>query len=293
MRSWRIFWLVLALNGGLAACAHAQATLVRGQNQTPVSLEEALSQVRPGSIVLVGENHDLQTHHDQELAVMQTLRARGLTVAVGMEFFSYIYQAQVDAFRAGTLAEADFLRQIQWGRDPFSLYRDQALFASASEGAATVALNAPMSLTGVIAKKGLGGLTPEQAALLPPQFSWGRDSYKQRFFDEMGGLDHLPNPQMAENYFAAQSVWDDTMAWRAVDYLTAHPTQVLVIVVGEFHVQYGGGLPDRLRARGNFPLWTLSMINTDGLSAEEVEQAITPSAAYGARADYIWYGVAH
>ena len=293
MKSWAVFGLILALNCGLCACAHAQSTLVRGTDQQVLSLSQALAGVQPGSIVLVGENHDLQTHHDQELQVMQALRSRGLTVAVGMEFFSYIYQNQVDAYRAGTLAESDFLKQIRWGSDPFPLYKDQALFPLASEGAGTVALNAPMALTGKIAQGGLASLSPDEQSLLPPQFTLGRDSYKQRFFDLMGGMDHLPSVAVADNYFTAQSVWDDTMAWRATEYLKAHPAQVLVIVVGEFHVQYGGGLPNRLQARGNFPLWTISMVNTDGMTADEVQQEILPSTQYGPRADFVWFGVAH
>jgi uncharacterized iron-regulated protein len=89
------------------------------------------------------------------------------------------------------------------------------------------------------------------------------------------------------NYFAAQSIWDDTMAWRAVEFLKLHPEQTLFIIVGEFHVQYGGGLPDRLRARGLKNVISLSLVNVDGMSADEEKVATEPTAD-GPRADFIW-----
>ncbi len=137
-----------------------------------------------------------------------------------------------------------------------------------------------------VAKSGLDSLTAEERRLLPPQFSLGRASYKNRFLSMMP---HLPSPDAGDRYFAAQSIWDDTMAWRAVDFITAHPNQVLVVVVGEFHAQYGGGLPDRIRARApGIRVWTFSQINTTGLTKDEVRVEITPSPSEGPRGDYLW-----
>ncbi|WP_374073808.1 ChaN family lipoprotein [Bdellovibrio bacteriovorus] len=271
----------------LSACAHAQSSgILRGNTQQPVTLEEAVSSVTPGSVVVIGENHGFKEHQTQQVAIMTALRARGLKVSVGMEFFTYTQQDLVDSYRAGTLAEADFLKAIAWGSPSYDYYRDQAVFPLLSEGAATLALNAPRSLTGKVSKQGLNSLTPEESALLPPQFSLGRDSYKRRFLSMMP---HLPNPEAGERYFAAQSIWDDTMAWRATDFLAAHPDQVLVIVVGEFHVQYGGGLPDRIHARApQVPVLTFSQVNTLDLSEEEIATEIAPSPLDGPRADFLW-----
>ncbi|WP_413612289.1 ChaN family lipoprotein [Bdellovibrio sp. HCB-110] len=271
----------------LSACAHAQSSgILRGNTQQPVTLEEAVSSVTPGSVVVIGENHGFKEHQTQQVAIMTALRARGLKVSVGMEFFTYTQQGLVDSYRAGTLAEADFLKAIAWGSPSYDYYRDQAVFPLLSEGAATLALNAPRALTGKVSKQGLNSLTPEESALLPPQFSLGRDSYKRRFLSMMP---HLPNPEAGERYFAAQSIWDDTMAWRATDFLAAHPDQVLVIVVGEFHVQYGGGLPDRIRARApQIPVLTFSQVNTLDLSEEEIATEIAPSPLDGPRADFLW-----
>lgn len=272
----------------LSACAHAQSVgILRGNDLQSTSLEEAVQSVSPGSIVVIGENHGLKVHQNQQLSIMQALRARGLTVAVGLEFFTYTDQPLVNQYRNGELPEVDFLKKIQWGSPSYDFYRDQALFPNLNEGAHTVALNAPRSLTGKVSKTGLESLTEDEKAILPPNFSLGRDSYKTRFLASMGH--HLPSPQAGERYFASQSIWDDTMAWNATNYVAAHPDQVFVIVVGEFHVQYGGGLPDRIRVRApGMNVLTFSQVDTSGLSAEDIQAEITPSTEYGIRANYLW-----
>lgn len=270
----------------LIACAHAQSTgILRGDSHKTSTLQESLQSVRPGSIVVIGENHGFKEHQRQQVAIMQQLRDQGLKVSVGMEFFTYTQQPLVNQYRAGTLAESDFLKAIAWGSPSYDLYRDQAIFPNLTEGAATIALNAPRSLTGKVAKQGLNSLTPEESALMPPQFSLGRESYKKRF---MAMMPHLPNPEVGERYFAAQSIWDDTMAWQATNFIHANPEQVLVIVVGDFHVQYGGGLPDRIKARfPQAPVISFSQVNTLNLSDKEIAEQIQVIDSE-ARADFLW-----
>jgi uncharacterized iron-regulated protein len=282
MKSLNLF-LVAVL---LSACAHAQSSgIFRGNDLQETTLSESLSQVTPGSIVVIGENHGFKEHQRQQIEVMSELRRQGRKVAVGMEFFTYTEQAYLDSYQHGSLSEAGFLAAIKWKSPSFEYYRDQTLFPNLAEGASTVALNAPRTITGKVAKTGLVSLTDEEKALLPPQFSLGRDSYKERF---LAMMPHLPNPESGERYFAAQSIWDDTMAWRATEYIKTHPEQVMVIVVGEFHVAYGGGLPDRIHQRApQIPVKTISQINTFGLSDSEITEQITPSVKEGPRGNLL------
>jgi uncharacterized iron-regulated protein len=264
-----------------------QEGIFNGTTLSGTSIENALKSVGPGSIVIVGENHGFKEHQAQQIEIMSFLRAKGLKVSVGMEFFTYTEQNLLDDYRAGKLSEVDFLKEIKWGGTPFDFYRTQALFANAKDGSTTIALNAPRFLTSKVSKAGLQSLTPQEMAILPPSFSLGRDSYKQRFLDLMG--QHLPSPQAGERYFAAQSIWDDTMAWQASSFIEKNNDQVLVIVVGEFHVQFGGGLPDRIHSRSpQIPIVTFSQINTLGLSDQEIDLEKGPSSVYGPRADYLW-----
>jgi uncharacterized iron-regulated protein len=79
------------------------------------------------------------------------------------------------------------------------------------------------------------------------------------------------------------------MAWQAVKFISEHPDQVLVVVVGEFHVQYGGGIKYRIQQRlPGAEVVTLSQIWAEDMSDDEIMQEMQPSETEGPRADFIW-----
>lgn len=269
------------------ACATTQhRTVIKdGQTLQELTLQDVAAAASPGMVLIVGETHDNPVHSSQHILLLEALKARGLKVSIGMEFLTYTDQAYVDLFLQQQLDEPSFLKAVNWRGNNFQFYRDQILFSRSSAGR-TYALNAPRSLSSKISKSGLPSLTPEESALLPPQFTRGNQDYFDRFKAAMGS--HVPGPEALERYFMAQSLWDDTMAWRAQLALQSDPGQVLVIIVGEFHAQYGGGLADRLRARGIHSIQTVSQINIRGLSPSEVQVELQPHSQYGPRADYLW-----
>ncbi len=250
------------------------------------AIHDIVAEVRPGDILVIGEDHGQEQARAQQLALLESLRQNGFKVSLGMEFFTYSDQPIVDQYLAHHLSEEEFLQKIAWGNTiSYSYYKDQVLSQKRSIGELTIALNAPRSITGQVAKKGLDSLSEEQQKLLPPNFTVGRESYRERFFAQMP---HLPSPEAAQRYFVAQSIWDDTMAWQTQNFIIRHPEQVFVIIVGDFHVQYGGGLPDRIKQRtGQRPL-TISYQSAAELNQDELETAILDHPVYGSRADFIW-----
>ena len=274
------------LLGALLTCTSCStwAQLYDGKTLQTATLTEMTSQVQPGSIVILGENHGLAAHRDQHLEVLRQLRAQGLKVSVGLEFINYTDQLSVDLYRSGDLNDEQFLSAIKWTGFGFEFYKPQLIFPDVQNGEYSLGLNLSRTVTSKISKNGLASLDESDLALLPPNFEVGRDSYKERFMAAAGAHCKVP-----ENCFAAQSAWDDTMAWTAVTFLKAHPEQVLVIVVGEFHAQFGGGLADRIRKRWpEAQIKILSQIWAEGMSAEEIQQELQPSAVEGPRGDYIW-----
>lgn len=252
----------------------------------PVTLEAALLGIGPGHVLIVTEEHDVARHHENQLAVLQALQQRGLRVSVGLEFLAYPDQPWVDRYVRGEIAEDAFLRTVRWGGTPFEWYRPLILFPRTA-GGETVALNAPEPVTKALAQRGLEGLSDEERSLLPPGFALGNAAYFERFAREV--QQHGPLPETAvHNFFAAQSAWDDTMAWRAARFLEAHPEQVLVIIVGDFHASYGGGLPDRLWARGVTKTVVISQVDARGLDEAGVRALLAPDPRDGPRADFIW-----
>lgn len=259
--------------------------LLEGGNLKSTTIESLVAKVAAGGVLVLGELHGNKTHYLRQKAALSALMASGrCTVSVGLEFLSWVHQSSVDDYFDGKLAEADFLKAAEWGGNPFADYRDQALFPRAT-GGRLIALNAPRILTGAISKRGIENLTAEELALMPPGFVLGRNDYRERFDAIMGG--HVP-AQALDRYFAAQSTWDETMAWQVADFLTSNPSHCVAVIVGDFHVNFGGGLPDRLRARGVKNVVTISQVDTFGLTEPELTAELGPHPNYGDRSDGIW-----
>lgn len=264
--------------------------LLDGVTLKTETLENIVSRVKPGGVLVLAEEHGNAVHYSRQKEALRALHGTGACrVSVGLEFIDWTHASATDEFLAGRLPEADFLTAVGWGGNPFSDYRDQALFPRLS-GGSLLGVNAPRALSGAIAKKGVAGLSADETALLPPAFEVGNDGYRERFEMIMGG-GHIPAAAM-DRYFAAQSVWDDTMAWQANEFLKQNPGDCLVIIVGDFHAAWGGGLPDRLRARGIANVVTISQFDTTQLSEVDLALEIGPHPKYGARADAVWLSTA-
>lgn len=262
----------------------AFSQLFDGRTQSETSLGHLISQVKPGTILFLGENHGLASHRDQHMQILQSLHAMGLKVSVGLEFINYTDQNYVDLYRTGRMNEQEFLSSIKWGGFGFEFYKPQLTFPILEIGEYSLGLNMPRVITSKISKNGLAGLSPDDWKYMPPNFQPGRDSYKARFMEAAGGHCKVP-----ENCFLAQSTWDDTMAWQAVKFIEQYPEQVLVIVVGEFHVQYGGGTPHRVRVRKpDAQIVTLSQVWAEDMTDDEIKKSLSPSETEGPRADFIW-----
>lgn len=279
MRNLPILLLLISLFCPVLAFSQ----LYDGQKLAPATLEALVSRVMPGTVVLLGENHGLAAHRDQHLQILQELRKKGLKISVGLEFINYTDQPAVDLYRNQKLSEEEFLKTIAWAGFGFEFYRPQLNFPD-PQTEFSLGLNIPRTITSHISKNGIGSLTPEELSLMPPDFALGRDSYKERFMAAAGA--HCKNP---DNCFAAQCAWDDTMAQTATQFLNAHPDQVLVIVVGEFHVQFGGGLGFRIQSRRpQTNIVSLSQIWAEDMTDNEIAAALQPSLTEGPRADFIW-----
>ncbi|HPI39802.1 MAG TPA: ChaN family lipoprotein [Pseudobdellovibrionaceae bacterium] len=259
--------------------------IYEGQSLRQRSLEEILSTVKPNTVILLGENHGVLEHKNQHLQILNQLRHQGLKVSVGLEFLDYRNQKEVDLYRQGYLKESDFLNQVQWGGVSFDFYREQLQFPKYEQGEFSLALNLSRQVTNKVMRHGLLSLSPEESSWLPPQFELGREIYKKRFTES---IPHKIPEDKLINWFTAHCLWDDTVAWTISDFMKNNPDQVLVVVMGDFHIQYGGGLPDRLQKRWGGVQMSLSQLNSWGAKDKEIEEILKPHPEYGPRADYIW-----
>ena len=258
--------------------SYAESQFFDGQTLEEVSLSQVVERIKLGTIVIMGELHGNEAHHlnQREVLVKMAQKEELPAISVGMEFIDYTQQAHLDDFLNQLITEETFLDRIQWGRIPFENYRFQVKLPP-YRGGWTYGINLPRSITGKVGQGGLESLTPEEAALLPPNFEVGNDFYFERFEAIMKG--HVPD-EFIMNYFVAQSLWDDTMAWRTLLAMEERPHQAFAIMVGDFHAAWGHGLADRLRKRGAQDVLVISQIQS--------QEDLKLDPKYGARGDFVF-----
>ncbi len=222
-------------------------------------------------VVCLGERHPVATDHLVQADVVRRLLAsskqRGGELAVGFEMFQLPAQAVLDRYAQGQASEAELLSeseyQQRWGFD-FDLYRP-ILEAAQAGGAALIALNAPREWTRSVARQGLEQTDPELREQFPELHLDDREH--QEFFER--AMAHHPHGAHAghgahaanSGFYAAQVLWDETMAERAAQWLhEAGEAARLVIIAGAGHC-HRSAIPRRLARRLREPVLAVRIVN--------------------------------
>ena len=92
-------------------------------------------------------------------------------------------------------------------------------------------------------------------------------------FGQHGGHGHS-GPSF-ENFFAAQVLWDETMAESVADYVMASPDTQVIVLAGEGHVVFDFGIPSRVQRRLGDDLVAYSVL-------------LNPTATTPELADFFW-----
>ncbi len=214
--------------------------------------EQLLRDLATADVVCIGEEHDNPHAHWAELRILRDLteRARmsGRVVGLGLEMVQTPFQKALDRYADYESNGRQLMKDARWAERwgyPFSFYQPMLSLARRRH-VAILALNAPSSLTHQIAKGGLGSLDDEQKSELPDLDL--HDPEHRAFFDQdIKG--HPAMPDKMRNLYAAQVVWDESMADAAADWLgTNFPARQLVIFAGAAHCRRPA-IPRRIRRR--------------------------------------------
>jgi uncharacterized iron-regulated protein len=212
---------------------------------------EAAQRLAASRLVLVGEHHNNAEHHRAQLAVIRSLHAEGIEVAVGLEMFRQDHQATLDRWVGGELSEAAFIEVYldNWNYD-WWLYREIFIFAR-DHKLPLVGLNVGREITSQVAYHGFQSLDAgqrDQLGDITCDVSADYMGYIRRAF---GGHGHGGLSEFAR-FCEAQLVWDTVMALRAAEYLEAHPQRHLVLLAGSGHVQRPA-IPTQFATRTTLP----------------------------------------
>jgi len=255
--------------------AFDEGTIISTQKSAAVSFDELLEDLETSRVIYVGENHTSQESHKIQLKVIQALFQKFPNLAVGMEMFDHSYQNVLDQWSAGKLDQEDFLKKVHWyvnwGFD-FSLYQDILDFIKKNH-LRLVGLNIPNHIPPKIREGGIESLGDDEKKHLPQQIdltnSAHRDYVKPVFEKHQP---YFKGKVEFENFYAAQSVWEDAMAEAIAQNLN---NDVMVVLAGNGHILFKYGIPDRAFKQTGAAFKTIYTAST----GTEVEPDI---------ADYIW-----
>ncbi|MGB3615345.1 MAG: ChaN family lipoprotein [Elainellaceae cyanobacterium] len=283
---WRLGWGLLSLAlmlAGPVACSSANE--VPAAN-TPVTLSSSPNvDITPllTDVVYLGEQHDSEADHAAQLEIIQALYAENPDMAIALEMFQRPFQPVLDRYLAGEISEADLVAQTEYERRwgfPWEYYAPVVRFAQENT-LPVLALNAPSEVVRQVAREGLGSLQAQDFRYIPPLEALDTSNIQYQDFVTAAFGGHSAHGELNfENFFAAQVVWDETMAATVAEFKQASPDTRVVVLAGSGHVMYGYGIPSRVARRLEAVTQTMVLLNP----AEELLDEASGVA------DVFWYG---
>jgi uncharacterized iron-regulated protein len=260
--------------------------------------ETMLADLARADAVFVGEQHNDPNTHRLELAIIEELTRRGVSVVVAMEMFERDVQPTVDQYAAGTISEAAFLAASRPWPQYASDYRPIIEFAKVNH-LPIVASNVPrriasdVSKTGMAVVEGLGN--DRRLAARELQCPTSGDYY-DRFIGTMA--DHpAPDADASvaadttarnDRFYFAQCVKDETMGESVAEAFqkSAAGRVTIVHVNGAFHSDFGEGTAASARRR--LPGRRIAVVSV--LPVEDIDTA-RPADDDMKRGDYLLFTV--
>ncbi|GMW07693.1 MAG: hypothetical protein AMXMBFR8_24890 [Nevskiales bacterium] len=252
-----------------------------------ITPQEMARRLAGTGILFIGENHTNQEFHNVQYRTIRALHEAGRKVMIGLEMFPYTEQAVLDDWIGRRFTERGFVDLGRWYDNwgyHWNYYRDIFLYARAN-GIGMYAINSPRDVVKSVRAKGFDNLSPEEAAHLPPQLAPESDEHQRMFrafFDPADAL-HM-NDDALQGLYRAQTMWDATMGWNALQALQQHggDNAIMVVLIGAGHVTYGLGSERQIAAHYDGRIDSLipvTVIDDDGKPVKQVR------ASY---ASYVW-----
>jgi aminopeptidase N len=226
----------------------APAVVRPGKQET---LDDIFAELLKSRVIFVGEQHDRFAHHINQLLVIKKLHAAGLKFGVGMEMFQKPYQSAIDDYLAARTDERTFLTRSdyynKWRYD-YNLYKPIIDFLKENR-IPLVALNIEGHVTRKTAREGIDGLSKKQRRQVPDRLDFSDEQYREDLYavfsthGQDAGLDDFMY------FLQSQTLWDETMAASAAEFLNTRPDHKLVVLAGNGHVRFKYGIPQRLYRR--------------------------------------------
>ena len=257
-----VWWLVVIVASNTIAIipnAGASPTTVQSDISFTTPQQGILKQLQAAKIVYLGETHDSESDHQQQLAIIQALFKHKPQIAIGMEMFQSQMQPVLDRYLAGKITATELQQQTEFDRTwgyPWKYYAPILEFAKVNR-LPVIALNTPSKIARKAASEGWGSLTSTELQSIPPRTEIDRSNakYQQMIltsYQQHAGIASIASKSF-DRFYTAQLLWDETMAANTASFAKQNPNHQTIVLAGSSHIIYGHGIPDRVLRRLNKP----------------------------------------
>ena len=224
-----------------------------------------MEHVAAAEVVLLGELHDHAVGHAVQLAIVEDVLQKWPTSSVAFEMLERDEQIFVDDYMDDVIDAKTFAsltNSTSWaGSGSWGAWYQPIIDVTKSSGGIVIAANAPgryvrLARTGGFEK--IDSLPSDRRVFVsyPDALSGGR--YRQRFWELANHGEDVTSDKIDVTtidpedpllpFFMGQQVWDATMAESvALQKPTVH--KKVLLLVGQFHIEYNGGVVQELKKR--------------------------------------------
>lgn len=216
------------------------------------SFDEMINDLKLKRIVMIGETHTNQLHHDVQFDLIKGLFESGKPVVLALEMFNPNQNEALAEWSSGNSDPNTFLEQTDFLTTWSHNYRYyKSIFDYAREKHIPIyGANVERKYASKINMGGLGNLTDEDIKILP-HIDTSTIEHKFLIKVLMEGMDAII-PQQFKNMYPAQSLWDAAMGDGAIEAAKKHPEATVVVLAGSGHVVYNLGIGRTIKNKSNF-----------------------------------------
>ncbi|VAX24264.1 hypothetical protein MNBD_IGNAVI01-2627 [hydrothermal vent metagenome] len=233
-----------------------------------LTFDNLISELGNYRIVMIGETHTNQLHHDVQFDIIKGLTESGKKVILALEMFNSKQDEALAKWSSGETDESTFMQQtnflVTWSHN-YRYYK--AIFDYTREKHIPMyGVNVERKYASKIGRGGLSSLTSEEKAAIPEVDT---SNIEHRFFVKvaMEGMS-ATMPAQFNNMYQAQSLWDTAMGEGAIKAAKENPDAVVVVLAGSGHVVYNLGIGRIIKDRSDLPFASVVTVDVPDKSEE-------------------------
>lgn len=217
------------------------------------AFDEMINDLKQKRIVMIGESHTNQLHHDVQFEVIKGLVESGKPVVLALEMFNPGQNEALALWSSGKTDPDTFLEQTDFLTTWSHNYRYyKPIFDYCREKQIPIyGTNVERKYASKINMGGLSSLTDEDLQILP-YIDTANVEHKFLINVMMDGMD-ASMPKQFVNMYAAQCLWDAAMGEGAIEAAKKHPEATIVILAGSGHVVYNLGIGRIIKDKSDLP----------------------------------------